>query len=160
MNEKRLFIDLDNTLARFNVYNALNRFKDEEDFFIKLKPFKHIEVINDLSKQLNIYIISASPSKRTDSDKIKWCKKYLSNIKTSHILLCRLGDNKATIVKERTGKPISSNDYLLDDYTKNLNEWISNSGKAIKRLTTINNKSKQWQGKTLKDLKDILKVLY
>ena len=47
---KRLFIDLDGTVAKFNVRNALERFDKEEGFFAKLGAYVNIEVINELAK--------------------------------------------------------------------------------------------------------------
>jgi hypothetical protein len=42
----KIFLDLDGTLARFNVRNALERFNKEEGFFARLKVYKNIEVVN------------------------------------------------------------------------------------------------------------------
>ena len=44
---KRIFLDLDGTLARFNVRNALSRFETEKGFFANLLAYKGIENIND-----------------------------------------------------------------------------------------------------------------
>lgn len=89
---KKLFLDLDGTLACFNVKNALERFKKEKDFFINLKAYKGIEKVDELIKnnQNNIFIISASPHTTADKAKIKWIKKYLPSMKKQNIILCRL----------------------------------------------------------------------
>ena len=42
---KKIFLDLDGTLARFNVRNALERFDKEVGFFANLLAYKGIEVI-------------------------------------------------------------------------------------------------------------------
>ena len=60
---KKIFLDMDGTIARFNVRNALDRFDTEHDFFKNLLPYKGIENINELAQNGNIYIISASPHK-------------------------------------------------------------------------------------------------
>ena len=39
---KKIFLDLDGTLARFNVPNALQRFATELNFFKNLLPYKNI----------------------------------------------------------------------------------------------------------------------
>ena len=39
---KKIFLDLDGTLARFNVRNALQRFDKEIGFFAKLLAYKGI----------------------------------------------------------------------------------------------------------------------
>ena len=157
---KKIFFDLDGTLARFNVKNALQRFNNEIGFFANLKAYKGIEKINELAKEKEFYIISASPNIQADNDKMKWINKYLPNIKKTNIVLCRLGENKAEKIKEVLNISIDKNCYLLDDYTKNLNEWEQKGGKGIKRLTSVaDNSRKFWQGLELKDLNKIEKVI-
>lgn len=156
----KIFLDMDGTLARFNVPNALNRFKEEKNFFFNLKAYKHIEYINELSKENNIYIISASPNDNADIDKMNWLKKYLYNIPKDNIIFCRLGENKASIIENKLNIKIDSNCYLLDDYTKNLNEWELYGGIGIKRITSVSDNSRGlWKGLILKDLKNLKKVL-
>ena len=62
---KKFFLDMDGTLAKFNVKNALKRFDNELNFFANLKAYKDIEIINELAKNNNLYIISASSNERT-----------------------------------------------------------------------------------------------
>ena len=54
---KRLFIDLDGTVAKFNVRNALERFDKEKGFFAKLGAYVNIEVINELAKSNQVFVI-------------------------------------------------------------------------------------------------------
>lgn len=155
----KLFLDLDGTLARFNVRNALKRFDKEKGFFANLKAYKYIEVVNTLALTNDIYIISASPNEQADNDKIVWLKKYLSNIKDSNITLCRIGDNKGSIIKTKYQMTIDNNCYLLDDYTKNLTEWENLGGTGIKRLTSVaDNSRKLWQGLEIKSLLELNKL--
>lgn len=157
---KRIFLDLDGTLARFNVRNALERFDKEEGFFANLLAYKGIEVVNELAKTNQLFIISASPNEQADKDKMIWLKKYLPNIKIDNVTLCRLGQNKALIIQEKYNITINEECLLLDDYTKNLNEWESFGGKGIKRLTTISdNSTKKWKGQTLKHLNELVTIL-
>ena len=149
----RIFLDLDGTLARFNVRNALERFDKEEGFFARLKAYKNIEIVNELAKTNQLYIISASPNEQADKDKMIWIEKYLPNIKIENITICRLGQNKAQIIQDKYNITIDKECYLLDDYTKNLNEWEQYNGSGIKRLTTVSDNSRKlWKGLTLKDL--------
>ena len=157
---KRIFLDLDGTLARFNVRNALERFDKEEGFFANLLAYKGIEVVNELAKTNQLFIISASPNEQADKDKMIWLEKYLPNIRIDNVTLCRLGQNKALIIQEKYNITINEDCLLLDDYTKNLNEWESFGGKGIKRLTTISdNSTKQWKGQTLKHLNELVTIL-
>ncbi len=152
----KLFLDLDGTLARFNVKNALERFDKEVGFFANLLAYKNIEIINELAQTNQIYIISASPNEQADKDKMIWLEKYLPNINVENITLCRLGQNKAQIIQDKYNITINEQCYLLDDYTKNLNEWEGFGGKGVKRLTSVSDNSRKlWKGLTVKDLKEI-----
>lgn len=157
---KKIFLDLDGTLARFNVRNALKNFDKKRGFFSKLLAYKNIEIVNELAKTNRLYIISASPNEQADKDKLEWISKYLPNIKQENITLCRLGENKAKIIENKYSMTIDNNCYLLDDYTKNLNEWESFGGKGIKRLTTCSDNSRKlWKGLQLKDLKELVNLV-
>lgn len=149
---KKIFLDLDGTLAKFNVKNALKRFDNEVGFFAKLGAYKGIEEINEMAKKGNVYIISASPNEQADLDKMTWIEKYLNNIPKANRLICRVGENKAEYLKTK-GIQIDKNCYLLDDYTKNLTEWETVGGVGIKRITKVaDNSTKKWKGLELKDL--------
>ena len=149
---KKIFLDLDGTLAKFNVKNALERFDNEVGFFAKLKAYKGIEKINEMAKEENVYIISASPNIQADIDKMTWIEKYLPNIPKNHIVLCRCGECKALVLR-RLGLVIDKNCYLLDDYTKNLTEWESVGGVGIKRLTKCaDNSTGKWKGLAIRGL--------
>ena len=150
---KKIFLDLDGTVAKFNVRNALERFDNEIGFFAKLGAYKGIESVNELAKSGIVYIISASPNTQADNDKMIWINKYLPNVPLENITMCRVGENKAKIIESKYSMSISQECYLRDDYTKNLQEWVANGGTGIKRLTSVaDNSTGKWQGLTLKDL--------
>ena len=154
--EKKIFLDLDGTLAKFNVRNALKRFDNEKGFFAKLGAYKNIEHINEMAKKGNVYIISASPNMYADIDKKIWIQKYLPNIPKQNIVLCRLGINKAKHIENKLNIKIDKNCYLLDDYTKNLTEWESVGGVGIKRITKVaDNSRKLWKGFEIKQLVEL-----
>lgn len=156
----KLFIDLDGTVAKFNVKNALKRFDNEVGFFAKLGAYKGIEVLDQLAKTNQVFVISASPNEQADLDKMVWLQKYLPNIRVENITLCRIGENKAQIIKSKYNIDIDNNCYLLDDYTKNLVEWVACGGVGIKRLTSVaDNSTGKWKGATLKNLVELAEVL-
>ena len=156
----KLFIDLDGTVAKFNVRNALERFDKEIGFFANLGAYKGIEAINEMALLKNVYVISASPNNQADIDKMIWLNKYLPNIPKENITLCRLGENKAKIIENKYNLIIDNNCYLLDDYSKNLFEWVTNGGTGIKRLTSVADNSRGlWKGLTIKDLNKIAEML-
>ena len=156
----KLFIDLDGTVAKFNVRNALERFDKEIGFFANLGAYKGIEAINEMALLKNVYVISASPNNQADIDKMIWLNKYLPNIPKENITLCRLGENKAKIIENKYNLIIDNNCYLLDDYSKNLFEWVANGGTGIKRLTSVADNSRGlWKGLIIKDLNKIAEIL-
>ncbi|MBO7526322.1 MAG: hypothetical protein J6T74_00315 [Clostridia bacterium] len=156
---KKLFLDMDGTLAKFNSKkNALERFDKEKDFFTNLKPFVNIDTINQLVENniVEIFIISASPNEQADIDKLKWINTYLPKVKKQNICFCRIGQNKAKIIKDKLNIEIDNNCYLLDDYTKNLIEWNNCKGVGIKRLTSLaDNSRKIWKGLSIKNLNQL-----
>lgn len=155
---KKIFLDLDGTLAKFNVRNALKRFDNEIGFFANLKPYKYIEFVNELanSKEINVYVISATPNDQADQDKLIWIRKYLNNIKEENICFSRIGENKAKVIKDKLNITIDNNCLLLDDYTKNLIEWQNLNGIGIKRITSkADNSRGLWKGYCLKDLRQL-----
>ena len=153
---KKIFLDLDGTLARFNVRNALQRFAIEKGFFAKLKAYKNIEEINEMAKEGNVYIISASPNTQADEDKMKWISEYLYNIPNKNIVICRVGENKAEVIKNKLNIIIDKTTILLDDYTKNLTEWESAGGVGIKRLTKVaDNSTGKWKGLAIRNLNQL-----
>jgi 5'(3')-deoxyribonucleotidase len=157
---KKIFLDLDGTLAKFNVRNALERFDKEQGFFARLGAYVGIEEVNRLAGNNNLYIISASPNEQADNDKMLWINKYLSNIPKENITLCRLGENKAEIIQNKYNITINKECFLLDDYTKNLKEWESIGGTGIKRLTTVSDNSRKlWKGLELKNLRELVNIL-
>lgn len=156
MNKAKIFLDMDGTIAKFNVPNALARFKTEKGFFARLGAYKGIEDINKMAKTQDLYIISASPNMYADIDKKHWLEKYLPNLKKANIVFCRLGENKAHIIKRQLGISIDRTCLLVDDYTKNLEQWQEFGGTGLKRLThCADNSTGKWKGYTLRDLKDL-----
>lgn len=126
MKRYNIYVDMDNTLANFDIPNAVKRFSIEKGFFYKLKPIKNrLKIIKDLMINNNVYILSASPNIQADNDKIKWLKKYLPQIKNDNIIMCRLGQNKADFVKTKT------NNLLIDDYNKNCFDFVNRGYSAI-----------------------------
>ena len=160
----KLFLDLDGTLAKFNSKkNALERFDKEKGFFSSLKPYKNIEVINELATcgNVEVYIISATPNEQADQDKMIWIKTYLNQIKQENICFCRLNENKAKVIKNKLNIEINKECILLDDYTKNLIEWKNLNGIGIKRLTSkADNSRKIWKDYSIKNLNQLPQVLF
>lgn len=125
------YIDLDGVLADFNsIPNAVKLFRHTPKFFLKLKPIvKNVVAVNELIESgAEVYILSSSPNKRCDGDKILWCKIYLPKLPVSHIIIIRLGENKADYM-------VSANGILFDDYGKNCRQWVEKQGNIACKIT-------------------------
>ena len=142
---KKIFLDVDGTLARFNVPNALQRFATELNFFKNLLPYKNIGEVDKMALKGNVYIISASPNIKADIDKMEWVQKWLPCLPLQNIIICRIGANKAKHIENKLNIKIDEHCILL--------EWERAGGVGIKRITKVaDNSTKKWQGLQLTDL--------
>lgn len=114
-----IYVDMDDTIADFmGVENAVERFREEPNFFYNLKPLtKNLNAIAQAleNPKFRVFILTASPSERCDNDKRKWLEKYLPKLNKKNIICCRIGENKGDYMKYRGS--------LLDDYGKNIRQW-------------------------------------
>lgn len=114
-----IYVDMDDTIADFKgVENAVERFREEPDFFYNLKPLtKNLNAIAQALENpiFRVFILTASPSERCDNDKRLWLAKYLPNLPKKNIICCRIGENKGDYMKYKG--------FLLDDYGKNVKQW-------------------------------------
>ena len=74
-----------------------------------------------------MFILSASPNRQADNDKKEWLKKYIPELESDQIIIMRNGKKKVNYMKTADG-------ILLDDYSKNLQEWTDGNllNKAVK----------------------------
>jgi 5'(3')-deoxyribonucleotidase len=125
-----IYCDMDGVLADFDkVENAVAIYKTEPNFFYNLEPI--IENVNAIKKLIAknylVKILSKSPHKNADNDKRKWLEKYLPEIENENIIFARPHETKISFVNELE-KHFS---LLLDDYSKNIDEWRNENGIAI-----------------------------
>ena len=146
--KKRLFVDMDGTVARFYEDNLCLEKMYEAEFFSKLMPYQSMveavkRLIADYADKVEVTILSAVPvaagsaaEKRAECEKRNWVR---DNIGYVFELYCKVGESKADIVKQSLGR-ISGRDFLLDDYSGNLFAWQNAGGYPIKFRNELNGK--------------------
>lgn len=163
---KRLIFDMDGTLAKWNAVSDEQLF--EKGYFENLEPNLNLVVaVNKLlayeEEKEGIYILSSylKDSAFALEEKNRWLDKYIPDIDKNHRLFVPYGMSKAEFFNEQGLSPIKENDFLVDDYTVNLNEWRKMGGTGIKFLNGINHSHKSWQGDFIHiDSKNILGELW
>lgn len=154
----RLFVDMDGTIAKWN--NVAFEDLYQEGYYKNLEPDSAIldEVKILIELNIDVYILSAYlPDIYDDNtgelikksyalqDKQEWIEKYLPEINKDNVIFVPYGTNKAEYLKENYS-PVYEDDYLLDDYTNNLNEWEGYGGTGIKYRNGINGTKGTWKG--------------
>ena len=132
MKRLTIYCDMDGVLADFNAENnAVERFKKEKGFFKKLQPI--IENLEGLillyELGYNIKILTTSPHNRADRDKKIWLNKYLNFISKENIIFARPDKPKIDYVENKDFA------ILIDDYSKNINEWMEGGGLHAIKIT-------------------------
>lgn len=142
--KKRLFVDMDGTLAEFKVVDTLERLY-EPHYFERLKPNESVvaavkDIVNN-HPEIDVYILSAvlSDSKYALYEKKNWIKEYLPEIPEEKCLFPPCGSDKKDFIPDG----IRSDDFLLDDYSLNLNLWEP-PARGIKLLNGINGNNGTW----------------
>lgn len=129
-----LYFDMDGVLADFNAKtNAVDRFKTEKGFFKELAPIKeNLEGLIQLYEMgYMIKILSTSPHEQADKDKRAWLKKYVSVLPRNRFIFGRPNVPKIDYLTPRQRK----NAVLIDDYGKNVREWVEGGGLHAIKIT-------------------------
>lgn len=144
--KKRLFVDMDGTLA---VFNPTKKLEDlyEEGYFRELSPYQTVvnavKYIIQNEPDVEVFVLSAylTDSHYALQEKKEWLDEHLPELDDKHRLFCPCGSDKGAVVPGG----IRNTDRLLDDYTHNLVLW-SPPGIGLKLLNGINDTHKSWKG--------------
>lgn len=152
--KQRLFVDMDGTLAVFKQVDELETLY-EKGYFLNLAPQRNVlAAIKELAvnhPEIEVNILSAylTDSQYALQEKNEWLDRFLPEIDRDHRVFVPCGTDK----KEGIRDGIRRNDFLLDDYTKNLNEWQP-PARGIKLLNGINHSRGTWQADRLRHDRD------
>ena len=144
---KRLFVDMDGTLAEFHPVDTMETLY-EQGYFAQLAP--HENVVNGIktfmkeNPETEVFILSSvlTDSPYAQAEKNAWLDRYLPEIGMDNRIFVPCGSAKNEFVPGG----VRENDALLDDYSKNLHEW---SGKTLKLMNGINGTKGSFQGEKI-----------
>jgi hypothetical protein len=146
---KRLFVDMDGTIAVFHPVNRIETLYIE-GYFLNLSPIGSVlAAVKQIAVQnpnIEVHILSTylSDSPYAYTDKSLWLDKYLPEVAAERRVFVPFGTDKCEMVKGG----LQPGDYLLDDYTKNLAAW--NPSQGVKLLNGINHTRGTWQGSAVR----------
>lgn len=153
MNGKktRLFVDMDGTLAEWQEGTPLEEVC-APGYFAQLPPNENMAKAMirfwEYSRKNNIevFILSAVfDDGHSIRDKNAWLDQYIPFIDAEHRIFVSCEEPKTAYINEHLGG-MSESDILIDDYSKNIKEWIAGGGKAIKMFNRVNGRSGAYFG--------------
>ena len=133
MTEKiTIYCDMDGVLANFNIEpNALERFKKERGFFKNLIPMYYnvigLKRLHDMGYRIKI--LTTSPHRRADKDKLKWLKKHIPYIDKKDVIFGRPNIPKISYIENEQYS------VLIDDWGRNISEWLAGGGLHAIKIT-------------------------
>lgn len=146
MKKRRLFVDIDGVLAKFNPDKSLEEVATK-GYSYGLEP--QIEVVRAIknladeeTEECEVYTLGAYINDDCLEDKDMWLDEKLPEVDSLHRIFVPYGVQKEVWLM-KLGFELSDSDILLDDFTKNLNTW---HGVGVKLLNGINNTHGTWRG--------------
>ena len=163
-----LFVDMDGTVAKFYYKKDCLEKMYEQGYFENLPLYaiaKKIDAFAKLDTCVNVYILSACVnSPYCEQEKTEWLLKNMPNINPKNFIFTKVGESKAQKIALTVDNIENYINILLDDYTLNLENWISkdNNMVGVKFLNGMNDTTKSWKGlkiKTFGQLEEIIRTL-
>lgn len=159
---KKIYVDMDGTLCRF--HDADHRYIEamwQRGFYESLQPFEEflqgLSVCIDRNPETEFYILSAVLETEPPfiaQEKREWLHRHLPQLPDDHMLFVPAGEDKSAYIGG-----ITADCTLIDDYNKNLNEWRTADGNAVKFVNDVNDrglgayggeKGRLWDGERIR----------
>ena len=143
----RLYVDMDETVAKFYEKAKCMELFREPGFFRALTPYQNmVDALEFIAMNpeldVAVTVLSAVETVEGQKDKIAWLAEHFKIPMSAHF--CPVGVSKAEFIAEKRDMPITKSDFLLDDYSKNLIDWEAHGGTGIKFLNEVNGRG--WNG--------------
>ena len=136
---------MDGTLAEFLPVDTLERLY-EKGYFERLRPQEAVvEAVRGIIREcpdIEVHILSSvlTDSPYALAEKNAWLDRFLPEVDGAHRLFPPCGSDKKAYV----AGGVTGNDFLLDDYTKNLTAWEP-PGRGMKLYNGINHTKGTWK---------------
>ena len=146
----KFMFDLDGTTCQFYEHPECLEEMYSGTYFKYLTPYENLLIAIKMliERGHEVGIISACVTESSKHEKQFWCHYNLPEINPENILLCDVGLNKAEEYVKQGGD--LGKTMLIDDYTKNLNEWKDAGGIAVKFRNELNGTNGTWKGKSVR----------
>lgn len=142
--KNRLFVDLDGTCAKWFVVAEEQLF--EKGYYRNLPEYENVvAAVNQIVEKhpdIEVYVLSKylTNSKYALQEKQEWVEEHMPGIDRMHRIFVPYEKDKRDMIPEGLRKT----DYLLDDYTKNFENWMP-PARGVKLLNGINHTRGSWQ---------------
>jgi len=145
-SDSEIYVDMDGVLVDFfgewtkmmgvsdwkqikNIDQALQKIRDTDDFWLKLKPTanadKLLSIIKDIKGEYNILSAPLANDDRAEPHKREWVKKNLTAFPPKKVIITT---DKQAYAKNPDGTP----NILIDDFGQNVSKWEASGGVGFK----------------------------
>lgn len=149
----RLFVDLDGTCALWQPVAFEQLF--EKGYYRNLPEYKNVVAavnhIVETHPEIEVFVLSKylTESDYALAEKDEWVSEHLPGIDKAHRIFVPYEMDKRDMIPDK----LQETDYLLDDYTKNFDNWQP-PAKGIKLLNGINHTRGTWQDNRISLMRD------
>ena len=149
----RLFVDLDGTCAKWQAVAEEQLF--EKGYYRNLPEYKNVvAAINHIVEahpEIEVFVLSKylTDSHYALNEKDEWVSEHLPGIDKAHRIFVPYEMDKRDMIPDQ----LCETDYLLDDYTKNFDNWQP-PARGIKLLNGINHTKGTWQDNRISLMRD------